>query len=117
MRYKFGMVRGMVTRFFVLFLGLWVGLAPAVYTIPAAAMTLERSQPDSDGAGGCCPDADEGLSVCAQMCLNAAQFAMTAELAVLPTIWDQGYGPTHHPALAARFTIPDPDPPRSVSLL
>lgn len=117
MRYNSGMVRGMVTRFFVLFLGLWVGLAPAVYTIPAAAMTLEMSQPDSDGADGCCPDADKGLSVCAQMCLNATLFAMTAEHAVLPTIWDRSYEPGHHSALAARFTAPDPGPPKSVPFL
>lgn len=106
-------------RFLVLLLGLWVALAPALYAVPAAAMTAQISMSDDGASGGCddCPEGDMERGLCALMCLNAVQFATTTEPGKLHGKFGSDHEPRHHPALLGRLSTPDPAPPKPVSLL
>jgi len=109
----------MANRIFVLFLGLWVALAPVVYAVPAAAMAAQTDLSDDAGPGGCdnCPKGDAERGICTLMCLNAVQFATTVEPGNLHSEFGNGHEPGHHPALLGRLLTPDPIPPKPVSLL
>jgi hypothetical protein len=107
------------SRFFALFLGFWVALAPAVFALPAAAITVQTGMSDDAGPGGddCCPEEDMERGLCALMCLNTAQFATMEDLGKLAGRFGSGHELGHHPALFGRLLTPDPAPPNPVSLL
>ncbi len=107
------------SRFFVLFLGFWVALAPAVFALPAAAMTLQTSMSNDAGLGGddCCPEGDMERGLCALMCFNTTLLATVLERGTPSPIAREEYRPARHPALLGRLSTPDPAPPKAVSLL
>ncbi len=107
------------SRFFALFLGIWVALAPAVFAIPAAAMTVQTGMSDDAGPGGydCCPEGDMERGLCSLMCFNATLLATLLERGTPSPITREEYRPARHPALLGRLSTPDPAPPKSVSLL
>jgi len=107
------------SRFFALFLGFWVALAPAVFALPAAAMTAQTGMSDDAGPSGddCCPEEGMERGLCALMCLNTAQFATIEDPSKLPGKFGSGHELGHHPALLGRLLTPDPAPPNPVSLL
>lgn len=106
-------------RLGVLLLGLWVALAPAVFAVPAAAMTLHTTIAGDAGAGDCdgCSQPEQDKDVCALMCLNAALSAVPVDPCKLPALGSDDGRPARHPALAGRLPIPEPAPPKAVSPL
>ena len=116
----FVMMEWTPNRIITLFLGLWVALAPAVFAVPAAAMTLQMSISDDAGSGCCdgCPDADADCNVCALMCLNLVPFATIAEHGKLGTaVLHDDHWPGRDLALLGRVSTPEPAPPKPISLL
>ena len=101
------------------FLGLWVALAPAVFVVPAAAMTLHMGMSSGSGTGGCdgCPDAGTDGGFCALNCLNAAMAATTTAGGELSHVSQDERWPVHHLPFADHLATPDPGPPKSVFLL
>ena len=106
-------------RIFAVFLGVWVALAPVMFAVPAAAMSVQTSMSDDAGPGGCdaCPDNDAARDICKLMCLNALPLATITEQSRLDTDFDCLHRPGRHPAMLGRLSIPDPAPPKTVSLL
>jgi len=106
-------------RFFALLLGLWIALAPAVFAVPATAMSIQTSMSDDARSGGCdaCPEGDAARGICELMCLNATLFAITTEPGRLVVDFDGIHRPGRHPAMLGRLSTPDPAPPKAVSLL
>jgi hypothetical protein len=103
----------------VLLLGLWVALAPAVFAMPAAAMTVHTTiagDADADGCEGC-TEPEQDRRICALICLNAAQSAVLAEPGKLPAQVHDGREPPGQPVLAGRLPAPEPTPPKAVSPL
>lgn len=113
----------MMTRtpdhFIRLFLALWLALAPAMFAMPAAAMSLQTNTSDNAGFLDCdnCPEDDADRSICAQMCFSATLFAIVLERGTVSPITCQGCQPARHPAMLGRLSTPDPAPPKAVSLL
>ena len=117
------------TRIIVLFLGLWVALAPAVIAVPTAAMTMQMSMSDEgdksndtgDTGSGCCdgcPDADTDRNVCASKCLNIVSLAIIAGLGKLdPAAFHDDQWTARDLILSGRSSAPDPAPPKPISLL
>jgi len=106
-------------RIFALLLGVWVALAPAMFAVPAAAMSVQTSTSDDAGSGGCdaCPEGDVDRGICLQMCFNATLLATVLERGnKLSPIAREGYRPERHPAMPGRLPAPDPVPPKAVSL-
>jgi hypothetical protein len=105
-------------RFIALLLGAWVALAPAMFAVPAAAMSVQTSMSDDAGSGGCdaCPEGDVDRGICVLMCFNATLLATIAEPGKLDSGFDDSHEPGHHPALLGRLSTPDPAPPKAVSL-
>jgi hypothetical protein len=106
-------------RFFALLLGLWVALAPAMFAVPATAMSVQTSMTDDAGSGGCdaCPEDVAARGICLLMCLNAMLLAITTEPGRLVTDFDGIHRPGRHPAMLGCLSTPDPAPPKAVSLL
>ena len=109
-------MKGTFARFTLLFFSLCFAFAPTGYMFQAAAMTLEMDQPDNNRVDGCCPEADEGASVCMQMCLNAGMFALTAVQATPLSNQLECRVPLRLRTLSGHVATPDPGPPKSVSL-
>jgi len=105
-------------RIIALFLGLWIVLAPPVFVMPAAAMTLHVGMSSGAGPGGCdgCPDNVTDGGICALMCLNAALAATATVGGELSHISQDERWPVRHLTFAGRLAAPDPGPPKSVSL-
>ncbi len=106
-------------RILALFLGVWIALAPAVFTMPGADMSLQASASDDSGFHICdgCPEDDAERSICSLICFNATLLATVPERGTLSSIAHEGHRPTRHPALLGRLSTPDPAPPKAVSLL
>ena len=106
-------------RFFALLLGLWLALAPAMFAVPATAMSLQTSMTDDAGSGGCdaCPQDDAARGICLLMCLNATLLAVTTEPDRLVANFGGIHQPARHPAMLGRLSTPDPAPPKAVFLL
>jgi hypothetical protein len=105
-------------RIFALFLGVWVALAPAMFAVPAAAMSAQTSMSDDAGFNECddCPEGDADRSICTLMCFNATLLATVLERGKLSPIAREEYRPARHPALLGRLSTPDPAPPKAISL-
>jgi len=106
-------------RIFVLLLGVWVALAPAMFAVPAAAMPVQTSMSGDTGFNECdlCPENEADRSICTLMCFNATLLATLLERGKLSYIAHEEYQPARHPALLGRLSTPDPAPPKVVSLL
>jgi hypothetical protein len=99
-----------------LFLGLWIALAPALSTAPAAGLMLQINMVHVVGSGGCdcCSDAKHNRDLCASMCVNVLPFA-TLELDDLVCIvFHDEYALRRELIPAGRAISPDPPPPRSI---
>ena len=106
-------------RIIALLLGLWLALAPAVFVMPAAAMTLHMGMSSDSVAGGCdgCPEANTDGGFCALMCLNAALVATTTAGGELSHISRGEHWPPHRLVFVDHLATPDPGPPKPVFLL
>jgi hypothetical protein len=106
-------------RFIRLFLGLWLALAPAIFAIPAAAMSFQTNTSDDAGFYECdgCPEDDADRSICALECFNATLLGIMLERGTLTPITCGGCQPARHPAMLGRLSTPDPAPPKAVFLL
>lgn len=106
-------------RILALFLGVWIALAPAVFAMPDAAMSLQTSMSDDAGFHICdgCPKDDADQSICSLMCFNATLLVAVLERGTLSPIAREEYRPARHPALLGRLSTPDPAPPKAVFLL
>jgi len=103
-----------------LFLGLWVAFTPAVFAVPAAAMTMQMSM-STDVASDCCdncPDTDANRNSCTSICLSVSLVATMAEHDnPSPAAFHMDYRPGRPLVLSGRLSPPDPAPPKSVSRL
>jgi hypothetical protein len=103
-----------------LLLGLWVAFTPAVFAVPAAAMTVQMSTSNDAGSECCdnCPDTGADRNGCALVCLNVSPFATVAEHDnPSPGVFHMDHRLGRSLALSGRFSPPDPAPPKSVSRL
>ncbi len=106
-------------RIIALALGLWVAFAPAAGAVPSAPMPMQTVMPESAGFDDCdhCPDDGMVRDACAMMCANSSAFA------IVPQHDGRGFPvfraiewPQRDSLLAGRIVVPDPGPPRTVSL-
>ena len=114
------------TRIIALFLGLWVALAPAMYAVPAAAMTPQMIMSDdgddsADAGSNCCdgcPDTAADRAVCALMCLNLVSFTAIADQGKPGRVFfREDHWPGRDQALSGFLSTPDPTPPKLISHL
>lgn len=106
-------------RLFVLLFGLWFALAPAVYAAPITTMAAQSSMSDDTGPGGCdgCPDGNKAPNLCKVMCMNFGQLAISMEPVDFADRWEERANPVRISALQGSPPVPDPAPPKNISLL
>jgi len=106
-------------RLFVVLLGLWIALAPALSIAPATAMTAQPGMSGTVSANGdgCCPPDDFQRSLCKLMCLNAGQVAIMSEPAEESARVQVRYTMPEPLPVPGAVPGPEPAPPKPASLL
>lgn len=103
-------------RILALILGLWMALAPAVFAVPAVAMTSQTAMGGAPDMGGCdgCPETGLDTDGCAPTCLNVMLLATLAGEAVPPAWVEDGHWLGPRPVLSGLLSAPEPAPPKPV---
>jgi hypothetical protein len=107
------------TRIISLFLGLWMALAPAIFVVPATAMTLQMSVFGDANSGDCdcCRDGHANNIICMQACMNAFPFAAAAQYgSLVPMVMHNDHSAERDIVRSGHAFAPDPPPPRPVAL-
>jgi hypothetical protein len=101
-------------RIIALFLGLWIGLVPALMSAPVASMTVQMAHITDTTSGDCdcCHGIKPNRALCFLMCASVPPLtAVQCTSLVLPAIDDE-FPPRPDVALTSRIAAPDPPPPR-----
>lgn len=106
-------------RFFIVLLGLWIALAPALSIAPATAMTVQPGMSGTVFANGddCCPQDDFQRSLCKLMCQNAGQAAIMSEPAEASARAQVRHTVPRPLPVPGTIPGPEPAPPKPASLL
>jgi len=101
-------------RVIALFLGLWIGLAPALLIAPAAAVTLQTAEVQDTKSGhcDCCPESRPSLGLCILMCSNVPLFMTTPSKGLVRLARDNDYSTELKTMMVGWIAPPDPPPPR-----
>jgi hypothetical protein len=118
LKYNFDMANWTPIRVITLFLALWGAIAPAMFAVPAATMTVQMSASIDCTSGDCdcCPNSGMGQNPCPTICVGAMSFAVipndsdVLSAHSLDENWLDG-----HPALDGHSIPPEPPPPKSTS--
>jgi hypothetical protein len=106
-----------LNRIIALFLGLWIALAPALFSAPAAGLTLQMSMVHDVGSDDCdcCSDAKHNRDLCASMCANVLSLATLESDDLVSIAFHDGYALRRELIPSGRAISPDPPPPRSIA--
>jgi hypothetical protein len=104
-------------RILALFLGLWIGLSPALISAPAASMTFKIAEtPDSmSGNCECCPGTKPNRALCPFMCVGIPSLAAVQCTGLILPAVDDEFPPELNAVLTDRIAAPDPPPPRRLA--
>jgi hypothetical protein len=104
-------------RIIALFLGLWIGLAPALMSAPAASMTVQMAHtPDTtSGDCDCCHGTKPNRTLCFLMCASISPLAAVQCTNLIPPAIDDEFSPEPAAVLTSRIAAPDPPPPRRLA--
>ncbi|MCK1513797.1 hypothetical protein IVB22_14730 [Bradyrhizobium sp. 190] len=106
-----------LNRVITLFLSLWIGLSPALMSVPAASMTLQMAQaPDTmSGDCNCCHETKPSRALCFLMCVGVPPFAAVQCAGLIPLAVDGEFPSQPDAVLTNRIAAPDPPPPRRLA--
>lgn len=105
-------------RILALFLGLWIGLSPALMSAPAVSMVLQMAHaPDTiSGDCECCPGTKASRTLCFMMCASVPPLAAAQCTGLIPpAVDDEAPAPVPDATLTSRIVAPDPPPPRRIA--
>ena len=106
-----------LSRVITLFLSLWIGLAPAALSVPAAALSLQVAGvlDTKSGDCDCCPESGRSPDLCILTCANVPPLMTTPTKELVRFARDNGYLLELKAMMVGWIAPPDPPPPRRPS--
>jgi hypothetical protein len=101
-------------RVAALFLSVWIGWAPALFSGPVASMTLQVAQAQDAMSGDCdcCPESKPTRALCLLMCIGVPPWSAPQCVSLKPSALDDGFAAGRDAMLTNWIAAPDPPPPR-----
>lgn len=105
-----------LNRVITLFLSLWIGLSPALVSVPVANMTLQMTQPPDLMSSDCdCCSGKPSRALCFLMCAGAPPLAAVQCTGLVHPVVHDEFRPEPDAVLTSRTVPPDPPPPKRLA--